>query len=91
MTVVINHAEPVTVVEVAQRSAVINNHESIEVVDVNETVAVVMSPATQGPPGISGAQVSSAPNNRLEGRPDGLYVSDELTPDPLAYYILAKS
>jgi len=36
------------------------------------------------------APVSPAANNRLESRPDGLYVRDDLTPDPLAYYILAK-
>ena len=43
----------------------------------------------QGKPGV-GAEVSSDPNNRLEQRNDGLYVSNDLTPDPLAYYILAK-
>lgn len=35
-------------------------------------------------------QVSASAANRLERRPDGLYVHDDLTPDPLAYYILAK-
>ena len=43
-----------------------------------------------GRDGVDGAEVSSDPNNRLEQRNDGLYVSNDLTPDPLAYYILAK-
>lgn len=43
-----------------------------------------------GKPGVDAAEVSSDPNNRLEQRNDGLYVSNDLTPDPLAYYILAK-
>lgn len=43
-----------------------------------------------GKPGVGAAEVSADPNNRLEQRNDGLYVSNDLTPDPLAYYILAK-
>ena len=35
--------------------------------------------------------VSPDDNNRLESRTSGLYVSNNLIPDPLAYYILAKS
>jgi hypothetical protein len=36
--------------------------------------------------------VSTDPDNRLtRGADDGLYVKDDLTPDPLAYYILAKA
>jgi hypothetical protein len=36
--------------------------------------------------------VSSDPDNRLtRGTDDGLFVSDALNPDPLAYYILAKA
>ncbi|MEQ7921133.1 hypothetical protein ABQX22_18190 [Xanthomonas sp. WHRI 1810A] len=53
----------------------------IEVVTVGE----------QGPPGVGAADVSSDPNNRLTfGSDQKLYVSDDLTPDPLNYYILAK-
>lgn len=47
----------------------------------------------EGPPAdffASLAPISAAEKNRLERRPDGLYVRDDLTPDPLAYYILAK-
>lgn len=73
------------------------------VVAVAEAVALVVEPTRvagvaiaaggQGPAGrngVDGAQISQAPDNRLELKPDGLYVSDDLTPDPLAYYILAK-
>lgn len=50
---------------------------------------VVVMAGLRGAPG-KPAEVSSDPNNRLERRNDGLYVSNDLTPDPLAYYILAK-
>lgn len=49
----------------------------------------VVAAGLRGAPG-KPAEVSSDPNNRLERRNDGLYVSNDLTPDPLAYYILAK-
>ncbi|WP_287030064.1 hypothetical protein [Pseudomonas sp. UBA6310] len=62
--------------------------------------AVVVAPGTQGPPGPPGPAapgggdtplISEDPNNRLtKGADDGLYVSDDLIPDPLAFYILAK-
>lgn len=59
-------------------------------VQLDKTVAVVVA-GTQGPPGRDGAAISPDPNNRLENRPNGLFVSDTFEPDPLAYYILAKS
>ncbi|PJK01448.1 hypothetical protein CO615_03995 [Lysobacteraceae bacterium NML75-0749] len=38
------------------------------------------------------ARISTDTHNRLRrGSDDGLYVPDDLTPDPLAYYILAKT
>ncbi|OLU22934.1 hypothetical protein BVH03_22045 [Pseudomonas sp. PA15(2017)] len=43
-----------------------------------------------GPPGIGGAKISAEPNNRLTLKADGLHVSDDFQPDPLAHYILAK-
>lgn len=36
------------------------------------------------------ARVSPQPNNRLTLLHDGLHVLDDLAPDPLAFYILAK-
>ena len=39
-----------------------------------------------------GANISADTPNRLRwGSDGGLYVPDDLTPDPLAYYILAKA
>lgn len=39
-----------------------------------------------------GANISSDAGNRaVAGSDGGLYVPDDLTPDPLAYYILAKA
>lgn len=62
--------------------------------------AVVVAPGTQGPPGPPGPAapgsgdaplISEDPNNRLtQGSDDGLFVNDDLIPDPLAFYILAK-
>ncbi|WP_268797507.1 hypothetical protein [Pseudomonas huanghezhanensis] len=51
----------------------------------------VITAGEQGPPGINAADISSDPNNRLTfGSDQKLYVSDDLSPDPLNYYILAK-
>ena len=46
-----------------------------------------------GPPGKDGqTHISADTPNRLRwGSDGGLYVPDELAPDPLAYYILAKA
>ncbi|MBK3870973.1 hypothetical protein [Stutzerimonas frequens] len=61
---------------------------------------VVVTAGEQGPPGPPGKDapgagdaplISEDPDNRLtQGSDNGLYVRDDLTPDPLAYYILAK-
>lgn len=34
--------------------------------------------------------ISKAAYNRLERKPDGLYVKDRLDPDPVAYYLLSR-
>jgi hypothetical protein len=53
--------------------------------------SVIVTLGEQGPPGIGAAEISSDPNNRITFGSDlKLYVADNLTPDPLAYYILAK-
>lgn len=61
---------------------------------------LVVTVGEQGPPGPPGANapgsdgspiISADPDNRItQGTDNGLYVRDDLTPDPLAYYILAK-
>ena len=52
-------------------------------------------PADMGvliPSAPGGAAVSADPGNRAQtGTDGGLYVRDDLVPDPLAYYILAKA
>ena len=46
-----------------------------------------------GPPGKDGqTHISADPGNRaVAGTDGGVYVRDDLVPDPLAYYILAKA
>ncbi len=34
--------------------------------------------------------ISAEPDNRMEMKADGLYVRDQLDPDPVAYYLLAR-
>lgn len=61
---------------------------------------VVVTSGEQGPPGPPGKNapgagdaplISEDPDNRLtQGSDNGLFVRDDLIPDPLAYYILAK-
>lgn len=72
---------------------VIQNDEPIILEAINDVVIVVES-CQQGLPGKDGAEASISTDqyNRLtRGTDDGLYVKDDLTPDPLAYYILAKA
>lgn len=53
---------------------------------IDEPTLVTLSVSAGG-----SVAISSDPNNRLEhGNDSGLYVRDDLVPDPLAYYILAK-
>lgn len=69
--------------------------EPFAVVDSDdERGTVIFTAGAQGPPGINGvdgATISNKAKNRLTNEQDGLYVSDDLTPDPLAYYILSKN
>ena len=62
---------------------------------VGITVVGVPGPAVPGPavPGTGGgAGISADPGNRaVAGTDGGVYVRDDLVPDPLAYYILAKA
>lgn len=58
---------------------------------------VIETDCAQGPAGrdgkdgVDGSSVSNKPKNRLTKEADGLYVSNDLSPDPLAYYILART
>lgn len=50
----------------------------------------VVNPCSSAPG--NGAAISTDPDNRATlGTDGGVYVRDDLTPDPLAYYILAKA
>ena len=73
---IIAHAEPFAVV-----------------VSDGERGTVIVTAGAQGPSGKNGADaaISKEKDNRLEQKPDGFYVRDDLVPDPLAYYILAKN
>ncbi|OLU22951.1 hypothetical protein BVH03_22135 [Pseudomonas sp. PA15(2017)] len=54
---------------------------------------IVVAAGLRGKPGldgVGGAEISAEPNNRLTLKADGLHVSDDFQPDPLAHYILAK-
>lgn len=72
---------------------VIQNDEPIILEAINDVV-IVVEECQQGLPGRDGseASISTDPYNRLKrGSDDGLFVHDDLTEDPIAYYILAKS
>ena len=69
----------------------------ITVIEHCERAQIVTIVGVQGPPGPPGAGAGGAPlisadaDNRITtGSDAGLYVRDDLVPDPLAYYILAK-
>ena len=56
---------------------------------VSVTVVGVPGPAT---PGTGAGGISADAGNRaIAGTDGGVYVRDDLVPDPLAYYILAKA
>lgn len=60
------------------------------VVTLETPEVMVLVQGEQGPPGV--ATVSADPDNRLTYGTDGkLFVPDTLSPDPLMYYILARS
>lgn len=81
---------PDTMLQVVETTTTIETTEvAFELADEASAPVVIETPVAQGPPG-PGAAISSAPNNRLTQQPDGIHVSDDLIPDPLAYYILAK-
>lgn len=40
--------------------------------------------------GSAAVAISEEPDNRLEMKPDGLYVRDRLDPDPVSYYLLSR-
>lgn len=97
----IAHAEQFAVVDKEHVAHPIAHSEPFAVVvSDDERGAVIVAAGAQGPAGrdgkdgkdgIDGSSVSNKPKNRLTKEEDGLYVSNDLLPDPLAYYILAKN
>ncbi len=59
----------------------------IEVQDC-ETLTLEIIDASSG--GGGNVSISKVADNRLERKPDGLYVSDRLDPDPVSYYLLSR-
>lgn len=57
----------------------------IMIEDTIETTTIVIDEA-----GVGVVPISKEPDNRLEMKPDGLYVRDKLDPDPIAYYLLSR-
>lgn len=92
------------VVRTSPEAAVARNDTSTVVTRQGGETVVVRQPASTsvfvvrgvpGPAGPSGggeAGISADPGNRAtSGTDGGVYVRDDLIPDPLAYYILAKA
>ena len=59
----------------------------IEVQDC-ETLTLEIIDAPSG--GSGAVAISAETENRLEMKPDGLYVRDRLDPDPVSYYLLSR-
>lgn len=62
----------------------------LDVTTVCETIVleVIDNPCAGGSSG--DVSISELADNRLERKPDGLYVRDRLDPDPVAYYLLSR-
>lgn len=57
----------------------------IVIEDTTETTTIVIDEA-----GVVVVPISEDVDNRLERKPDGLYVRDRLDPNPVAYYLLSR-
>lgn len=92
----IESQEESTLIETDSDQVLIDGEGHTEIIEA-EMPALIETAATQGLRGARGpmgpmgeVKVSDEDKNRLTRKQDGLYVSDDLKPDPLAYYILAK-
>ena len=75
-------------------NVVVVEAEQVTLIEVSNDDVVVVEAGQQGLPGKDGRgiKISTDPLNRLiQGSDEGLYVSNDLIQDPLAYYILAKA
>lgn len=67
------------------KKAILDDAANIAIEAKNEAIAARDEAVLQ-----SQVKISSEPDNRLEQKHDGLYVSDTFDPDPLPFYILSK-
>lgn len=89
---VIVHAPGTAVLQTAKTQAIVARVSDTVAVRQTTPMTVVVTQAIPGPPGPPGGGISTDPGNRATlGSDNGLYVRDDLVPDPLAYYILAKA
>lgn len=93
----IESVEEGALIETPSDQVVIDSEGHTEIFEV-DTPTLIETPISsgprggigpEGPPGPEG-RVSKAANNRLTRKEDGLYVLDDLMPDPLAHYTLAR-
>ena len=58
----------------------------VDSVEQSLTLEIIDAPTS----GSGDVSISKVADNRLERKPDGLYVRDRLDPDPVAYYLLSR-
>lgn len=58
----------------------------VDSIEQSLTLEIIDAPTGGG----GDVSISKVADNRLERKPDGLYVRDRLAPDPVAYYLLSR-
>ena len=58
----------------------------VDSVEQSLTLEIIDAPTGGG----GSVAISGVADNRLEMKPDGLYVRDRLDPDPVSYYLLSR-
>ena len=82
------------VIETVVNNTIVVTEDDCSVITTNtDSPTNIISELIPGPPGADGNPIISADaDNRIElGGDGGLYVLNNLVPDPLAYYILSRS
>ncbi len=59
----------------------------VDSVEQSLTLEIIDAPTGGGGGTVA---ISGVADNRLERKPDGLYVRDRLDPDPVSYYLLSR-
>ena len=97
--VVVRHDSSVVVARKNGGTTVVNQPQRTSAFVVRGVPGLPGPAGPQGVQGVPGPQgkdgqthiSADTPNRLRRGSDGGLYVPDDLTPDPLAYYILAKA